>query len=233
MTVATPLPAAASRGTTEAPSARPSPTRVLVADRQPLFRDAIARAVRQRSQFQLVGEAGDGRTALALIRHHRPRVAVIDVRLPGISGHQVLNAVVRDDLPTRILLLAAAADRHSSYDAIAAGAAGWLSKAASGTQLCDAIDAVALGDMAMTPDVQTVIAAEIRRRSDEGQPLLDERERRVLELVAAGLSADEIGRELYLSTGTVKSILLRMYRRFGVSERAAAVAMALRQGLIQ
>lgn len=208
------------------------PIRVLAADRQPLFREAVARAVRQRSGFQLVGEVADGRAALAAIEREAPDVAIVDVRLPGLDGPRVLNAVVRDELRTRVLLFATAREAGAAYEAIAAGAAGWLSKVADEHELCTAIVAVARGEVALTADVQTAIAAEIRRRANGPEPLLDDRERRMLSLVAQGRSAQEIGRELHLSTGAVKSSLLKLYKRLGVSERAAAVAVALRRGLI-
>jgi two-component system nitrate/nitrite response regulator NarL len=206
---------------------------VLVADGQPLFREAMARAVRQRAELRLVGDVEDGRAALARIRRETPDVAVLDRRLPGLDGGRILNAVVRDLIPTRVLLFAAAPEGGDAYEAIAAGAAGWLSKAADADELCAAVAAAARGEVALTADARTAIAAEIRRRADAGEPVLDRRESRVLSLVAAGRSASEIGRELHVSTGTVKSTLVKLYKRLGVSERAAAVAVALRRGLIE
>lgn len=209
-----------------------APIRVLVADRQPLFREAVARAVRQQSRFQLVADVGDGHSALTIIARDRPDVAVLDVNLPGLDGHRVLNAVVRDGLPTRVLLLGTPRDAGGSYRAIEAGAAGWLTKAVGAHELCHTITEVAGGRVTLTPEVQAAIFREIRRRARDGEPLLDEREQRVLALIAEGRSPGEIGCELHLSEGTVKSSLLRVYRQFGVSERAAAVAFALRRGLI-
>jgi two-component system nitrate/nitrite response regulator NarL len=210
-----------------------APITVLAASRQPLFREAVSRAMRQRTGFRVVAESGDGREALQIIRRAGPDVAVVGVDLPGIDGHRVLNAVIRDELPTGVLLVGAMADSRASYDAIAAGAAGWLSMDADEGQLCDAVVAVARGDIALAPDVQHAIAAEIRRRSGAPRPVLDEREQQVLTLVAAGLSAERIAEQLHVSPGTVKSSLLRLYKRFGVSERAAAVAVAIRRGLIE
>lgn len=210
------------------------PIRVVVADRQPLFRDAAARAVRQCAQFRLVGEVGDGRSALRLLRAEHPDVAIVDVRLPGIDGRRVLNAAVRDGLASRILLISSADDAASSYAAIEAGAGGWLSRTVDAGELCAAIAAAARGEVALGRDAHTLIAGEIRRRAaSERDAILTERERQVLMFVADGLGAREIGERLHLSTGTVKSCLLQIYRRFEVSERAAAVAVALRRGLIE
>lgn len=109
------------------------PVRVLVADRQPLFREAAARAVRQRAQFHLVGEVGDGQSALRLLRAEAPDVALVDVRLPGIDGRRVLNAAVRDGLTSRILLISSADDGAAGYAALEAGAGGWLSRGSTPT----------------------------------------------------------------------------------------------------
>lgn len=210
-----------------------APIRVVVADRQPLFREAAVRAVRQRTQLRLVGEAGDGRSALRLLRAEAPDVAVVDVRLPGIDGRRILNAVVRDGLVSRILLVASTDDGAAGYAAIEAGAGGWLSRTVDADELCAAIVAASRGEIALARDAHTLLAGEIRRRAGAATPILSERERQVLTYVADGLGAREIGERLHLSTGTIKSCLLQVYRRFGVSERAAAVAVALRRGLIE
>jgi two-component system, NarL family, nitrate/nitrite response regulator NarL len=215
------------------PTLRP-PTRVMAAARQPLLRSAIARAVRQRATFQLVAEVGDGSGALLAIERTTPDVAVVDVRLRHMDGRRVLNAIVRDGLPTRVILLSSAAACQAAYAALEAGAAGWLTDSGDEEELCTAIASVAAGEVALGRDAQCAVAAEIRRRATQTEPaVLDERERRVLVLVAAGRTATDIGYELGISAGSVKTCLLRLYRRLGVSERAAAVAVALRRGLIE
>lgn len=210
----------------------PRLVRVLVAERQPLFREAVARAVRQRARFQLVADVGDGRAALEAIERHTPDVAVVDHRLPGLDGTRVLNAVVRDEFPTRVVLCCNGVDCIAAYDALAAGAAGWVCRAASEHELCSAIATAARGDVALSGDAQTAIAAEIRRRARAGEPVLNDHERLVLDLVAAGYNAGEIARELQVTSSSVKSTLLKLYKRLGVRERAAAVATAMRRGLI-
>lgn len=218
---------------TSGPSGRPASISVLVADRQPLVREGLVRAIRQQPTLQLVGEVADGRTALKRIAADEPDVAVVDVRLPSLDGTQVLNAVVRDGLRTRILLVSASLHPDRAYQAIAAGAAGLLSKQSDAAQLCDAVVTAARGDVALTGEAQTGLAAAIRRRAAEQRPPISDREREVLLLVADGLSAGEIGRRLHLSTATVKTCLLKLYERLEVSERAAAVAAAMRRGLIE
>lgn len=116
--------------TTQGVSASISRVRVLVADDHPLFREAIVRTIRERPEFELVGEAADGRAALEAIRELSPDVAVIDVKMPELDGLQVVSAARRDALPTRILLLSAYLDSAVVFQAVGAGAAAYLSKEA-------------------------------------------------------------------------------------------------------
>jgi two-component system nitrate/nitrite response regulator NarL len=207
--------------------------RVLAADDHPLFREAVARTIRERPEFELVGEAADGTQALAAIRQLAPDVAVLDVKMPGLDGLQVLNAVSRDALPTRVILLSAFLDGAVAFEAMAAGAAAYLSKEAERGRLADTIAAVSRGETVLGPEVQAGLAAEIRVRGAKDRPGLSEREREILEHIAAGRSAPQIAELLFLSTATVKSHLQSLYEKLGVSDRAAAVAEAMRRGLLE
>src|SRR5690349_14085256 len=119
---------------------------VLVADDHPLFREGIARAVRERPELDLVGELGNGRAALAAIRERSPAVAVVDLRLPELDGIAIARAVNRDGLATRVLVLSAFTEPQLVYEALAAGAAGYFSKDADRVAVLDAISAVARGE---------------------------------------------------------------------------------------
>ncbi len=193
----------------------------------------MARAIRERPELELVGEAGDGRAALSAIGAEQPDVAVLDGTLGGLTGEQVLNAVARDGLQTRVVLIEARPDPRQVYAALAHGAAGYLTKDTNARELCDAISAVARGGTVLAPELQAGVAAQIRRRSPRRRPLMSQRERQTLVLIADGLSAPEIGRVLHLSTATVKTHLQHIYEKLGVSERAAAVAEAMRRGLLE
>ena len=211
----------------------PDRVRVLVADDHPLYREGVVRAIKERPDLELLGEAGDGRDALARIKELTPDVAVLDVKMPGLDGLQVLGAVVRDGVPTRVLLLSAFLDGQVVFQAVAAGAAGYLSKDADRRTIVEAILAVHRGETVLAPEVQAGVAAEIRARGRVDRPALSEREREVLELVAQGLASPEIGRRLFLSPATVKSHLQNLYEKLGVSDRAAAVAEGMRRGLVE
>jgi two-component system nitrate/nitrite response regulator NarL len=207
--------------------------RVLAADSHPLYRDALTRAIRERPELELVGQARDGREALDAIGSEQPDVAVIDRTLTGLSGEQILNAVGRDSLPTRVVMIAAEPDPGLVYAALANGAAGYLTKDADARELCEAISAVARGRTVLSPQLQAGIAGEIRLRAVDERPFLSEREREILKLVAEGLTAPQIGRTLCLATPTVKTHLHHVYDKLGVAERAAAVAEAMRRGLLE
>jgi two-component system nitrate/nitrite response regulator NarL len=207
--------------------------RVLAADSHPLYRDALSRAIRERPELELVAQAGNGREALDAIGAERPDVAVIDRTLSELTGEQILNAVGRDGLATRVILIAAEPPPELVYAAIAGGAAGYLTTDTDARELCEAISAVARGSTVLAPELQTGIAGEIRLREVHDRPILSDRERETLKLVAEGMSAPDIGRRLHLSTRTVKTHLQHLYEKLGVSERAAAVAQAMRRGLLE
>ena len=207
---------------------------VVVADDHPLFREGIERAVRERPDLELVGSAADGREALAHIRELAPQVAVLDLRLPGLDGLQVLNAVTRDNLPTRVLILSASGDAELVYRAVQGGAAGYFRKEADRQAILDAIAAVARGSTVIDPALQAGVFDQIRVRSAaEERPILTAREREVLALMAEGHSGPQIADRLIIALPTVKTHQARLYEKLGVSDRAAAVAEAMRRGLLE
>ena len=209
-----------------------SRTTVLVADDHPLYREAVARAVGARADLELVGVAGDGDEALAIIRDHQPAVAVLDVRMPALGGVAVLEAIARAGLATRVVLLSADVDGETVYTAVASGVGAYLSKATSGDRICEVVAAVARGEVVLPDEVQAGLAAQIQARNRPGAPVLTARETEVLALIADGLSAPAIGARLHLSPATIKSHLRTLYEKLGVSDRAAAVAEAMRQGML-
>lgn len=208
-------------------------TRVLVAEDHPLFREALATTIRARADFELVGEAADGREALEQARALRPDVLVLDLKLPELDGLQVLGALRREQSAVRVVLLSAFLDGAIAYEAVAAGAEAYLSKDADRDRICDTIAAVARGETVLAPEIQAGIAQEIRTRGTSTRPRLSPREHEVLTLVAQGHSAPDIGKQLFLSPATVKGHLQSLYEKLGVSDRAAAVAEGMRRGLLE
>jgi two-component system nitrate/nitrite response regulator NarL len=156
------------------------------------------------------------------------------MRMPGLRGLEVVEALARDGSPTRVLVLSAAVESSLVYAAVAAGAAGYWSKDAERDAICDAIAAVARGERVLDPSLQSGVFSEIHAREvDTGRPVLTSREHEILLLIAAGKTAPAIGGELYLSTATVKTHLAHLYEKLGVGDRAAAVAEAMRRGLLE
>jgi two-component system nitrate/nitrite response regulator NarL len=207
--------------------------RVLVADDHPVFREGVVRALEASGHVEIVGQPENGRDALAEIVAQRPDVAVLDYRLPGLDGIAVIHAMTRDGLPTRALLLSAHNESTLVYEALQTGAAGYLSKEAEREQIVDAVLAVARGESVLTADVAAGLVGEIRLRAGTEPPVLTEREREILRLIADGKSFPEIASELYLGVTTVKTHAQHIYDKLHVSDRAAAVAEGLRRRLIE
>jgi two-component system nitrate/nitrite response regulator NarL len=166
------------------------------------------------------------------IRELKPAVALLDQRLPSLDGVGIIHAIQRDSVPTRVVMLTADADGRFVYEAVELGVAAFLTKAATLGAICDAIAAVSRGDMVLAPEVQTGLVSELRMRAQNERPLLSEREFAVLRLIADGLSAPQIGARLFISSSTVKTHIKNLFEKLGVSDRAAAVAEAMRRGVL-
>jgi len=207
--------------------------RVLVADDHPLYREAVVRAVRARAEFELIGQAEDGRAALGVIREEKPDIAVLDVEMPSLGGVEVVRAVNRDSLGTRVVLLSAHLESDTVYSAVAEGVSAYLSKAWPAERICDALVAVHRGEIVLPGEIQAGLAAAIRSNAGPGRVHLTPREHDVLLGLAAGKTAPTIAKDLHVSTATVKTHLKTLYEKLGVSDRAAAVAEAMRRGLIE
>jgi two-component system nitrate/nitrite response regulator NarL len=206
--------------------------RVAVIEGQPLFRDALCRVIRQQPQLQLAGEGGDAREALALLRDVRPDVALVDPALPSLSGARLLTLTSSEGLPTRILYVAARLSRSTAYELLVLGAGGCVLSDTTADELGCAIAEVAAGRTFLCPAVQDALVGEIRVREREPGPLLSPREHEVLRRVAGGESTPAIAAAMHLSMSTVKTHLRHAYDKLEVSDRAAAVAAAMRRGLI-
>lgn len=206
---------------------------VYVGEDHPIYLEGLVRALAMRPDFEVVGSSDDGREALADIRALRPDVAVLDEGMPGLLGNDVLQAISRDGLPTRVVMLSASMDSEVVFRTVANGVRAYLTKDSDRSTICDAVAAVARGDVVLAPEVQAGLADQVRTHQSDQRPTLSRRERDVLELAATGLSAPEIARELSISTATVKTHLRNLYEKLGVSERAAAVAEAMRRGLLE
>jgi two-component system nitrate/nitrite response regulator NarL len=207
--------------------------RVVVVDDHPFFRDGLSRGLVNSGRIEIVGEAENGRDGLDVITTERPDVAVVDYQMPDLDGLQLLSAIIRDGIPTKVLMLSAIVDATIVYAAVEAGAAGYLSKDARRQEIIDAVLAVNRGRTVVPPDLAAGLVSQIRLRAESNRPVLSPRELEVLKGFARGLSVPELGRELFLGTSTVKTHAQRLYQKLGVSDRAAAVAEGMRMGLLE
>jgi two-component system, NarL family, nitrate/nitrite response regulator NarL len=207
--------------------------RVVVGDDHPLFRDGVVRALSSSGSIDVVAEAEDGLAALALIREHGPQVALLDYRMPGLDGAQVAAAVRRDQLPTRVLLISAHDESAIVYNALQEGAAGFISKESSRAELVAAVLSCAKGHDVVAPNLAAGLVGEIQRRNESSAPILSAREREVLGYIAGGQTIPAMAKEMFLAPSTVKTHVQRLYEKLGVGDRGAAVAEAMRRGLLE
>ncbi len=212
------------------------PTRsitVVVADDHPVYRAGVVRALKESGTVRVVAEATDGRAALAAIREHQPAVALLDYKMPELDGLDVVNAVTRDGLPTHVILLSAFDDAALVYKALSAGASGYLTKESDSDEIVTAIVSCAKGAGYVPTHLASGLATELRQRAKGDTALLSPRELETVRMMADGLSVPQIAAKLHLAPSTVRTHVQNMYEKLGVSDRAAAVAEAMRRRLLE
>ena len=210
--------------------------RVLIAEDHPVLRESVTRALARDPGIEVVGEADNGVTALELARELRPDVLLLDLRMPGLGGAVVLERL-RAELPEiRALVMTANESPESMLDAVAAGAAGYLSKNTTGEQLRQAVITTYGGGSVVTPDLASHLLREVaggaRGEGSSVRPLLGARELDILRLVARGMTDVEIGRELYLSPRTVQNTLGKIREKTGVRRRSELARWAVEHAVV-
>jgi DNA-binding NarL/FixJ family response regulator len=213
--------------------------RVVIADDQQLVRAGFTMILDAEGDIDVVGEASDGRQAVSEVRRLRPDVVLMDIRMPELDGIEATRQLaVSEDAP-RILILTTFDLDEYVYEALRAGASGFLLKDTPPEQLVDAIRVVAGGDSLLSPSVTKRVIEEFvaKKRPAQTKPRgLDEltaREHEVLMLVARGLSNAEIARELWVSETTVKTHVARMLMKLGIRDRVQAVVLAYEAGVVE
>jgi two-component system nitrate/nitrite response regulator NarL len=211
--------------------AGPDLLRVVIADDHPLYRAALTDVIEGGEGMTVVAAAEDGREAFTLVRRELPTVALLDVRMPVWDGPAVARRIERDGLPTRVLFLSEYGGGETVYRALSAGGSGYLSKAATGEEIRQAVLRVARGGEVLAAEAGQGLVRRIRAQGGEG-PALSAREREILQGIAAGRSAREMAEDLHLAVPTIKTHLQHIYGKLGVSDRGSAVAEAMRRGLV-
>ncbi|HEY3907156.1 MAG TPA: response regulator transcription factor [Streptosporangiaceae bacterium] len=201
----------------------------MIVDDHPVVRDGLSGMFSPDPEFDVVGEAGDGAEAVRLAQVLQPDVILMDLRMPGMDGVTAIGELARQRIPARVLVLTTYDTDSLVQSAIAAGATGYLLKDAPRAELLRAVQAAARGQAVLSPSV----AAQLMNRVRVPEPeTLSHREVEVIELIAAGSTNREAAAKLFISEATVKTHLLHIYAKLGVSDRAAAVAEAFNRGLL-
>jgi DNA-binding NarL/FixJ family response regulator len=212
-------------------------TRVVIADDQPMVRAGLRSLLEGEGDVEVVAEAPDGELALAAVRRYRPDVVLMDIRMPVLDGLAATRRLVAEDVGTRVLVLTTFDLDEYVFEALRAGASGFLLKDASAEELVTAVQAIAAGDAVLdTAVTRRVMAAFVglRRPEPEAARRLDalsSREREVLRLLARGRSNAEIARELVVSEATAKTHVSNVLSKLQLRDRVQAVILAYESGL--
>ncbi|MFU8870563.1 response regulator [Micromonospora sp. SL4-19] len=205
-----------------------APIRLLIADDHPVVRDGIRGMFVGDPAFEVLGEAGDGTEAVALARALGPDVILMDLRMPRMDGVAAIKELARLGVATRVLVLTTYDTDRDVLPAIEAGATGYLLKDAGRDELVRAVRTAARGEAVLSPSVATRLLGQVRAPADP----LSARELEILRLIADGTTNREVAARLFISEATVKTHVLHIYAKLGVNDRAAAVAVAFRRGLL-
>ncbi len=219
------------------PTDEETPTRVMVVDDHPMWRDAVERDL-QAAGLDVVGVAATGDQAIARFPACRPDVVVLDLQIPGPNGVEVTATVLQKDPSARVLILSASGERDDVLEAVKAGATGYLVKSASSKELIDAVRRVAAGDSVFTPGLAGLVLGEFRR-IEEAAPAdagdnpdgLTPRETEILKMVATGMSYRDIADQLTLSHRTVQNHVQNTLRKLQLHNRGELTRYAIDKGL--
>jgi DNA-binding NarL/FixJ family response regulator len=214
-------------------------TDVLIVDDQALVRVGLRKILESEPDTAVVGEAGDGEEAVSLAHRLRPDVVLMDIRMPVLDGIEATRRIVAPRSDTRVLILTTFGLDAYVYEALQAGASGFMLKDAPPEEIAAAVRIVAGGDALLAPAVTRAVIEEFVQRRPAPTPLLPPavteltpREREVLELLARGLSNSEICQRLFVSEGTAKTHVARILQKLGLRDRVQAVIYAYESGLV-
>jgi DNA-binding NarL/FixJ family response regulator len=211
------------------PVARDPPIRLMIVDDHPVVRDGLKGMFASEHGFEVIAEAENGNDAVRRAKALRPDVILMDLRMPELDGVAAIGALAANGVEARVLVLTTYDTDADVLPAIEAGATGYLLKDAPRSELFRAVRAAARGETVLSPAVASRLVAQVRSPADDA---LSDREQEVLSLIARGASNREAAAQLLISEATVKTHLLHIYAKLGVSDRAAAVAEAFNRGLL-
>jgi DNA-binding NarL/FixJ family response regulator len=214
--------------------------RVLLCDDQALVRDGFRMILSAQEEIEVVGQAGDGAEAVELTKRLLPHVVLMDVRMPGMNGIEATRRISVGVVESRVLILTTFDLDEYVYEALRAGASGFLLKDVTAAQLIEGVRVVAAGESMLAPTVTRRLLERFagnlpggEEQTPQSLSVLTEREREILTLLASGLSNAELGARLYLSEPTIKTHLSSIFRKLGVRDRVQAVIAAYDAGLVE
>ena len=205
------------------------PIRLMIVDDHPVVRDGLNGMFSGEPGFEVIAEAANGNDAVRRARALHPDVILMDLRMPELDGVAAIRALAAHHVTARVLVLTTYDTDADVLPAIEAGATGYLLKDAPRSELFRAVRAAAHGETVLSPEVASRLVAQVRSPNDDA---LSDREHEVLSLIAKGASNRDAAARLSISEATVKTHLLHIYAKLGVSDRAAAVAEAFNRGLL-
>jgi DNA-binding NarL/FixJ family response regulator len=207
--------------------------RLVVVDDHALFRAGLVNLLAQMPEFEVIGEAGDGRQALDQVQQKKPDVVLLDVNMPVMGGVETVEAL-KEDNGLRILMLTISKHDEDLFGAIAAGADGYLLKSSEPEELRRAILLVSEGKSVLSPDVTRRVLQMVGSGKDLYSEVgLSEREKEVLDCLARGMTTAQVAEELFISDNTVKTHVRHILEKLEASNRAEAVSKAIQIGLIR
>ena len=210
--------------------------RVLIADDEELVRDGLVAIVSSQPDLEVVATASDGAEAVAAAVEHEPDVVLMDVRMPHVDGISATRQILAATERARVLVLTTIEEDEVVYDALRAGASGFLLKSVPREQLFAGIRGAAAGDLPLAPSItRRLVEAQLTGRDSPRPELLHvtDRQADVLRLVAKGLANSEIARQLFLAESTVKGYVSEMLARHGLRDRTQLVVLAYESGLVR
>jgi len=210
--------------------------RVALVDDDALIREGLRMIINQAADLEVVATAGNGADALRVAAEHRPDVILMDVRMPVLDGIEATRQITEQEDAPRVIILTTFELDEYVFEALRAGASGFLLKRTEPEQLVSAIRVVAGGEALLSPSVTRRLIEEFTKRPQSGSgerlAMLTEREREVLLLIARGLSNQELAEQLFIADNTVKTHVKRIFTKLGARDRAQAIVIAYESGLV-
>jgi DNA-binding NarL/FixJ family response regulator len=209
--------------------------RVLIVDDHPVTRDGLRTAFNLADEIEVVGEAASGEEAIHVVAETKPDIVFMDVRMPGMNGIQATRQIRENNPDTKIILFTIDESRASVAEAIQAGVSGYLLKDASVGELINAARQAMAGKAVIHPSLTQAFIEEVQLvdRPSSPEAPLSPREVEILQKIAYGATTKEVADQLGISFHTVKTHLERIFEKLGANDRAQAVAIAIRQGLVE